>query len=94
MVAANAALTLSLCFCCSLCRLFGEASAEGDRDAQAHLASMWLAGVGAPQKDVSKAVEFYTAAAQQGHVRAQATLAVSEKLEQPHGPWLRFCSLC
>lgn len=62
---------------CVLCRLFGEASEEGDRDAQAHLASMWLAGVGAPQKDVSKAVEFYTAAAEQGHVRAQATLAVS-----------------
>lgn len=57
-------------------RLFVESSDRGDRDAMAHLAAMYLQGVGAPKKDIAKAIEWYTNAAERGHVRAQAILAV------------------
>jgi len=60
-------------------RLFTESSAEGDRDAHAHLAAMHLQGMGTP-KDAAKAVELYTKAAEKGHVRAQAALAVRRTL--------------
>lgn len=59
----------------TLRRLFTESSEEGDRDAQAHLAAMHLQGVGTP-KNLAKAVELYTNAAERGHVRAQSALAV------------------
>jgi len=55
--------------------LFTESSEEGDRDAQAHLAAMHLQGVGTP-KNLAKAVELYTNAAERGHIRAQSALAV------------------
>ena len=55
--------------------MFTESSEEGDRDAQAHLAAMHLQGVGTP-KNLAKAVELYTNAAERGHVRAQSALAV------------------
>jgi TPR repeat protein len=59
-------------------RLFSEAAVFGDRDAQAHLAAMHLQGAGVEGgKKLDKAIELYRRAAEQGHLRAQATLAVS-----------------
>ena len=70
-------LLLCAVLCCVWCRLFTESSEEGDRDAQAHLAAMHLQGVGTP-KNLAKAVELYTNAAERGHVRAQSALAVRD----------------
>lgn len=69
----------------SRCRLFTESSNFGDRDAMAHLAAMYLQGIGAPTKDVAKAIEWYTKAAERGHVRAQAILAVRNRPKHREG---------
>lgn len=45
----------------------------------AHLAAMHLQGIGASKKDVNKAIQWYTKAAELGLVRAQAVLAVRRR---------------